>query len=115
MYSTCFSCFRRGRNERKGTGEASDLSLRGGYGKITILMIDQNEQTTLKPPRMIPTIMAGFNTVANRIWLILIPVALDLLLWFAPKLSIKNLIMPQIVDATNTLAKLGSPELVRSE
>lgn len=90
------------------------MSLRGGYGKITILMIDQNEQTTLKPPRMIPTIMAGFNTVANRIWLILIPVALDLLLWFAPKLSIKNLIMPQIVDATNTLAKLGSPELVKT-
>lgn len=93
---------------------APDLSLRGGYGKITNLMIDQNENTTLKPPRMIPVIIAGFNTVANRIWLILIPVALDLLLWFAPKLSVKNLIMPQIIDATNTLAKLGSPELVKT-
>lgn len=76
-------------------------------------MIDKNENSTLKPPRMIPVIMAGFNTVANHIWLILIPVALDLLLWFAPKLSIKNLVMPQLIDATNTLSKLGSPDLVK--
>jgi hypothetical protein len=77
-------------------------------------MINQSESKKLTPPRMIPVIVAGFNTVANHIWLILLPVMLDLLLWFAPKLSIKNLVMPQITDMTNTLMRLGSPELTKT-
>jgi hypothetical protein len=74
-------------------------------------MTDQTETKTLTPPRLIPTIVAGFNTVANRLWLTLIPVGLDFLLWFAPKLSLKNLLMPLVIDTTNTLTQLGSTDL----
>lgn len=74
-------------------------------------MNTQDEQSIVKPPRMIPAIMAGFNTVANRIWLILLPVGLDLLLWFAPKLSIQNLVMPKIDEVINMSTKLASPDL----
>ena len=74
-------------------------------------MINQDETKTLNPPRLIGTIVAGFNTVANQLWLIILPVALDLLLWFAPKLSLKNLLMPMVIDTMNTLAKLDSADL----
>jgi len=60
----------------------------------------------LKPPRTIPTLLAGFNTVANRIWLILLPVGLDLLLWFAPKLSVKNLMMNSLNESLKMLTQL---------
>lgn len=88
-----------------------NLSLRAAYGKITCLMNSQTEQSVLKLPRLIPVLTAGFNTVANHISLILIPVALDLLLWFAPKLSVKNLIMPFINEMLSTVAKLGNTDL----
>jgi hypothetical protein len=43
------------------------------------------------PPRMMNSIIAGFNTVANHIQLILPPILLDLFLWFGPHLSINEL------------------------
>lgn len=49
--------------------------------------------------------------VANHIYLILIPVLLDLFLWFGPHLSVKNLVMPIINDLMNNLLKLGTPDI----
>jgi hypothetical protein len=40
---------------------------------------------------LIETLSAGYNTVLKRIWLIAIPVALDVYLWVGPRLSIKPL------------------------
>ncbi len=86
------------------------LDERGGYGKITCLMNIQNEQSVLNPPRMIPAITAGFNTVANRVSLILLPIALDLLLWFAPKLSIQNLLLPIMDQVITTMGKVANAD-----
>jgi hypothetical protein len=55
--------------------------------------------TTISPPRMIPAFVAGFNAVANHIYLILFPVLLDLFLWFGPLVRVKNLVQP-IFDNT---------------
>lgn len=60
---------------------------------------------------MIPVLVAGFNTVASKIYLILIPVLLDLVLWFAPKLSVKNLLMPLLDETISTLTKLGTTDM----
>ncbi len=43
-------------------------------------------------PGVIDTITAGFGTVNRRLWLILIPILLDLMLWFGPKVSIAPLV-----------------------
>ncbi len=43
------------------------------------------------PPRMMNSIIAGFNTVANHIQLILLPFLLDVFIWFGPHLSINEL------------------------
>lgn len=81
------------------------------YGKIVTRMNAQTTQNEIKPPRMIPTIVSGFNMVANHVYLILIPVLLDLFLWFGPRLSIKSLIMPVIDELTNNLLKLGTTDI----
>ena len=37
---------------------------------------------------IIDTLTAGFNATIKRLWLVIVPVALDLFLWLGPKLSI---------------------------
>lgn len=41
---------------------------------------------------IIDSLSAGFNTVTKRLWLILVPVALDMYLWLGPRLSIAPVI-----------------------
>lgn len=41
---------------------------------------------------VIDTITAGFRTLSRRVWVILLPIALDLWLWRGPKLSIAPLV-----------------------
>lgn len=48
--------------------------------------------TVVQRPGVIDTITAGFGTVNKRLWLIIIPILLDLMLWFGPKVSIAPLV-----------------------
>lgn len=41
-----------------------------------------------RPPGVIDTLTAGYETVNRRLWLLLFPIGLDLLLWLGPKFSI---------------------------
>jgi len=66
------------------------------YGKITNRMNTPPTITESQPPRLFPTLVSGFNTVANNIWLIAIPVVLDGALWLGPKLRLDQLILPQL-------------------
>jgi hypothetical protein len=63
------------------------------------------------PPRLFNSIIAGFNTVANHIQLILIPVALDLFIWFGPHLRVKTLFLPIVNDWLQSVSALGSAEM----
>ena len=40
---------------------------------------------------MIDTLTAGYETINRRLWLVLVPIALDLLFWLGPKLSVVRL------------------------
>lgn len=46
------------------------------------------------PPSAIKTLVAGFNVVANHIYLILLPVILDLFIWLAPSVNVTSLFSP---------------------
>ncbi|MHC1739918.1 MAG: hypothetical protein AB9897_02270 [Anaerolineaceae bacterium] len=67
--------------------------------------------TDSRPPRLIPTLANGFNTVANNIWLIILPVAIDLLLWLGPKLKLETLLLPRLSSLSNQLLQLEGPDL----
>ncbi|MBM3143964.1 MAG: hypothetical protein FJ010_03130 [Chloroflexi bacterium] len=76
-------------------------------------------QTAPAPPRIIATLIAGFDAITNHIGLILFPVGLDVLIWLSPHYRLKTLIeawmavvfqpvndmpdMADIVEAAKTL------------
>ncbi len=66
-----------------------------------------------QPPGLIASISEGFNIVANNIYLILLPLILDLFLWLGPHLRIKELVRPFIFQVLSDVPEMTSPELVQ--
>ncbi len=66
--------------------------------------------TKIEPPRIIPSLTEGFNSIASHIYIIVFPVAFDLLLWFGPLIRIKNLLLPAILNATEASASAYAGE-----
>jgi hypothetical protein len=60
---------------------------------------------------VIDTLTAGFDLVRKRPWLILLPVALDVGLWVAPKLSFLSLMRGVVSDTMATAASVGQETL----
>jgi hypothetical protein len=50
------------------------------------------------PPGVITALISGFNTVANKVGVIFIPIAFDLFLWLGPRFSIYNLAAPVLLE-----------------
>lgn len=64
-----------------------------------------------RPPQLIPSLVGGFNAVANNIYLILAPVVLDLLLWFGPHVRVRDLFEPIMLDTIQLMRQTGSLEM----
>ena len=64
----------------------------------------------VKPPRLIPSFLTGFDTVAKNSGLLLLPILLDLLLWLGPHLRINDLLQP-IITATTSMPGLDTPDM----
>jgi hypothetical protein len=71
-------------------------------------MQTDTKSIAVTPPKLIASIVAGFNTVANHIHLILFPVALDLLLWFGPRVRIKTLAEPFMIELNRVITEMGT-------
>ena len=54
--------------------------------------------TANEPPKFQNALVSGFNVVANKAYLLLLPIALDLLLWFGPHFRLKTLLEPAFRD-----------------
>ncbi len=67
-------------------------------------MQSDSKTMTITPPRLISSLAAGFNTVANHVYLILFPITLDLLLWLGPHVRIKALFEPFVAQFPALLA-----------
>jgi hypothetical protein len=66
------------------------------------------------PPGLLASLMAGFDSVANDIAVILPPVLLDLFLWLGPHLQLKEFLQP-LIERLPSLAGAfpsGFPDLV---
>ena len=66
------------------------------------------------PPRLFPTLLKGFNTVAGRVQLILIPLLLDLFLWLGPKLRVHDLFVPILNELSTTMLKIAPQDLLET-
>lgn len=74
------------------------------YGKIIDCMFDIRNEPKVLPPKLIPSIVEGFNAIANHIYIIIFPILLDLILWFGPFVRIKNLLLPAMLNASDLSA-----------
>ncbi len=64
-------------------------------------------QTLPPPPGIIGSLRAGFDTIAGHVSVILMPLALDLLLWLAPRVSMARLMQPLIKQFGDLAASGG--------
>jgi len=58
----------------------------------------------ISPPRIIPSLVEGFNAIAGRVYLVLFPILIDLFLWFGPLVRVKNLLLPTLMRASELSA-----------
>jgi hypothetical protein len=54
----------------------------------------QNLEEFPPPPGVMGPLKAGFDTVSSHVWLILLPLVLDVFLWLGPRLSVDRLVRP---------------------
>lgn len=76
-------------------------------------METQPVDSTITPPKMIPTLVTGFNTVAANIALILAPLLLDVFLWLGPHFSVQSVFQPLVASTFDTFrAVQNTPDMV---
>jgi hypothetical protein len=61
------------------------------------------------PPGVINVLKSGLDVISTHLSLLLLPLALDALLWFAPRLSVKDLFLPLVEEAVRINATKGLP------
>jgi hypothetical protein len=76
-------------------------------------MENNKNQSSITAPRLIPTFVLGFNSIANHIYLILFPLALDILLWLGPLIRIKNLVQPVIERTIQDMSSVYPSETIQ--
>lgn len=65
-------------------------------------------QATAGPSGLIDILQAGFNVVNRHLWLLALPVAIDLLLWLGPQLAVGNLAQSWL-DSALAIITPGEP------
>lgn len=63
-------------------------------------------QTLPPPPGIIGSLRSGFDAIATHVAVILLPLALDMLLWLGPRLSMDRIVQP-VLKELGTLAGTG--------
>jgi hypothetical protein len=69
--------------------------------------MQMQESTIPRPPGLVATLAKGFDTIANNIAIIILPVLLDLFLWLGPKLRLKTLLAPLLDQMTASALPLA--------
>lgn len=71
--------------------------------------MNTSSDNKFEKPRIIQALLSGFNTIANKPHLILLPVTLDLFLWFGPGWRVDAFFQP-FLQALKNIPGLENPE-----
>ena len=80
-------------------------------GKISLCM-NTSSDNNIKKPKIVEALLAGFNTIAGKPYLILLPILLDLFLWFGPGWRVDNVFKP-VLDNLQKLSGTGQFRISR--
>ncbi|MGC8856099.1 MAG: hypothetical protein ACP5QU_04805 [Anaerolineae bacterium] len=64
-------------------------------------------ETLPPPPGVIGSLKTGFDTIATHLTVLLLPLALDLLLWLGPHLSSEQMLQPALQEMENIATSSG--------
>jgi hypothetical protein len=69
----------------------------------------RHEEQTTTWPGILPTLAAGFDLVTAHLWLVVIPILLDIFYWIGPRLGSRSLIleMVQLFQTTGELTEIS--------
>jgi hypothetical protein len=74
-----------------------------------------DSQVLPPPPGIIGSIRAGFDVIAANVSAILLPLALDLVLWLGPRLSVERIAQPVLQQVSSLAANSGlQPDDIRA-
>ena len=65
-------------------------------------MTNAPNQAIAAPPKLIKSLRTGFDSIANHVAVIIIPIFLDLLLWLGPHVQIKKLLLDLVQTITTS-------------
>ncbi len=68
----------------------------------------QEKETRVKPPKIIQTLVQGFNLVASHPYIMLFPLILDLFFWFGPFYRVKELFAPALEEMLQVISSSAS-------
>lgn len=77
-------------------------------GKIKGRMNIEN-QTKSQKPSILQAFISGFNTTTNHIYLIILPIIVDLFIWFGPQFNLEKFLLPRI-QGIDSLPGLDNPQ-----
>ena len=72
----------------------------GECGKISFCM-NTSSDINIEKPKIVQALLAGFNTIANKPYLIILPILLDLFLWFGPGWRVDKIFTPVLENLQN--------------
>lgn len=61
-------------------------------------------------PKLVPSLKRGLDIIANHLWLILLPIVLDVELWLAPHLGVRSAAQP-LLDEINQMLSANPQQL----
>lgn len=64
------------------------------------------------PPSLMKSLTAGFDAISNHLSLIIFAIALDLFLWFGPRMSLVRL-FSKYLGSSLSASELGDPEMLK--
>ena len=79
------------------------------HGKIKVCM-QTSKKFKNEPPKLVPSLVAGFNLVANNLQFLILPILLDIFIWFGPILRVQNLLAPIFSRAVENMKDIYSTE-----
>jgi len=78
--------------------------------------MNTSSESRFEKPNIIQALLSGFNTIANKPYLILLPILLDLFLWFGPAWRVDEYFAPLINGITKlpNIDNIGYAEILES-
>jgi len=84
-----------------------------GQSMVKLTVMENRTKVIGTPPRLMNAVTAGFNVTANHLYLLVLPVLIDVFLWLGPHVSVKKVMTPLMAEVNTFFRQANSPEMAQ--